>query len=344
MKPIESVSIVIPMLNEAANVNALVEDLAAQDFRGDVEILVADGGSSDGSVDRVRDAARRHGLDITTLDNPRHWVSPGLNAAIARARGDLIVRLDCHTRYGSDYVRRCVAAADDTGAWSVGPVAVPAGRTWMERAVACAMDSPFGGVHWSIRDAGHGRVEVDAVYLGAFRPEGLRKAGMFDESLTITEDEDLSFRLRRAGGRVVLDRDLRVKYIPQGSFVGLWRKYYGYGLWKVPVMLKHGRPLSARSLAPITFVLSLVALAVASVWFEAARWLLALALFLYAAAALVFGLLAISRRDESLLLLPRVMAVFPAFHVAYGVGMARGWLRALDARLHPGRDPWHAPA
>jgi glycosyltransferase involved in cell wall biosynthesis len=332
------------MLNEAANVAALVDDLAAQDFRGPLEILVADGGSSDGSVERLQAAARARGLDVTAFDNPAHWVAPGLNAAVQRSHGDLIVRLDCHTRYPADYVRRCVEAADQTDAWSVGPVAVPYGRTRMERAVACAMDSPFGGVHWSVRDAGHGRVDVDTVYLGAFRPEGLRAAGMFDESLTIVEDEDLSFRLRQAGGRVLLDRDLRVQYIPQGSFRGLYRKYFGYGLWKVPVMLKHHRPLSLRSLVPISMLLSLVALAVAAPWSVAARWLLGIEIVTYLSAAAIFAAIAIARRKESWSLLPRVIAAFPTFHFAYAFGMVDGWFRTIRARLHPGRDPWHAPA
>jgi succinoglycan biosynthesis protein ExoA len=92
------VSIIAPMLNEAGHIDRFVADVADQDFAGDVEVIVADGGSTDGSVERLEAAARRRGLALTVLENPSSWVSQGLNACINRARGDLLVRLDCHSR------------------------------------------------------------------------------------------------------------------------------------------------------------------------------------------------------------------------------------------------------
>src|SRR5262245_16225180 len=97
--PIRKVSIVAPVRNEGSNVEHFVSDLAAQDFQGDIEVLVADGNSDDGSPDRLRAAAWAAGLNLRVLDNPAGWVSQGLNACIREARGDLIVRLDCHSRY-----------------------------------------------------------------------------------------------------------------------------------------------------------------------------------------------------------------------------------------------------
>src|SRR5919199_1677192 len=116
------------MLNEAAHIADFVDDVAAQDFRGEVELLVADGGSTDGSVELLRTAAERHDLALELIDNPDRWVSPGLNACIERARGDLLVRLDCHSRYRSDYLRLCASAAAETGAAVVGGIVVPHGR------------------------------------------------------------------------------------------------------------------------------------------------------------------------------------------------------------------------
>src|SRR5919109_3986797 len=117
------------MLDEAHYVEGLVADLSAQDFAGPVEVLVADGGSTDGSVARLEDAARVSGLSLTVLSNSARWVSAGLNACIERATGDLIVRLDCHSRYPSNYLSACALAAEETGAWNVGGVFAPQGRT-----------------------------------------------------------------------------------------------------------------------------------------------------------------------------------------------------------------------
>jgi glycosyltransferase involved in cell wall biosynthesis len=329
--PIGRVSVIAPMWNEAAHIEGFVEDIAAQDYGGSLELLVADGRSTDGSVELLRRAAERVGLDVTILDNPDRWVSHGLNACIHAANGDLVVRVDCHSRYPHDYVRRCVAAAEETSADNVGGVFVPTGDTTMERAVACAMNSPFGGIHWT-RHGDDSRVEVDTVPYGAFRRDAFERAGLFDESLVRNQDDEFNMRLRLAGGRIVLDPAIRIFYRPRGSFRRLFRQYYEYGLWKPAVMLKHGRVVSARSLAPIVFVVSLVVLAVAATLSTLARILFALEVVLYVAGAVVFGVRAIRARGESLRLLPRVLAAFAVFHVAYGLGMTVGWLRAALPR------------
>jgi succinoglycan biosynthesis protein ExoA len=333
---IRSVTVIAPMRDEAAHVDGFVADLAAQDFDGSLQVLVADGGSSDGSVALLEAAARRAGLSLRVLPNPAGWVSPGLNACVAEATGDLIVRLDCHSRYPPDYVRRCVRTAEETGAWNVGGQVTPVGETTMERAVACAMDSPFGGIGWT-RTAGAQRpVEVDTVTFGAFRPEAFRTAGLFDEELVRNQDDEFNLRLRRAGGRIVLDPAITVRYRPRGSLSAVWRQYYEYGLWKVPVMRKHRRVLTARSLAPLAFVASLSTLAMAAPAVAPARRLLAAELSLYLGAAGCFALRAVRRRGEPATLLPLVAATFATFHAGYGAGMASGLLRAAPVGRRAG--------
>ena len=323
---IRRVSVMAPMWNEAEHIEYLVADLAAQDFTGELELLVADGRSTDGSVERLEAAAKRHGVAVQVFDNPERFVSHALNRCVQAARGDLIVRVDCHSRYPSDYLRRCVEAAEETDAANVGGVFVPRGRTPMERAVACAMDSPFGGIHWT-RHSPSGRVEVDTVPYGAFRPDAFRRAGLFDEALVRNQDDEFNLRLRLAGGRIVLDPSIRIFYTPRGSFRRVFRQYYEYGLWKPAVMRKHGRVVSARSLVPGVFVGSLAVLAPLAPWLAPARWLLAAELGAYGTGALAFGAAAVRGKGESWRLLPRVVASFPTFHAAYGLGTLAGLVR-----------------
>jgi GT2 family glycosyltransferase len=326
--PIRTISVVAPVRNEGRNVDHFVSDLAAQDFTGAVEVLVADGNSEDGSAERLRAAAWAAGLSVRVLPNPAGWVSHGLNACIREARGDLIVRLDCHSRYAADYLRRCAKLSEQTGAWNVGGRLVPTGTTPAERAVACAMDSPFGGIGWT-RAACSGPVSTDTVTFGAFRPEAFEHAGLFDETLVRNQDDEFNLRLRRAGGEIMLDPDITVMYRPRGSLARVWRQYYEYGLWKVPVMLKHRRILTIRSLAPLAFVLATVVLFAATARFPVARRLLMLQWSLYGAAGVAFAARSVSERGESWGLLPRVLAAFPAFHLGHGSGQAVGWLRVL---------------
>lgn len=321
------------MLNEVEHIAAVVADLARQDFGGTIELIVADGGSVDDSVATLEAAASAHEVPLVVLDNPERWVSHALNRCIAVAKGDLLIRIDCHSRYPADYVRRCVAASEATGAENVGGVFVPAGHTLNERAAACATDSPFGGIHWT-RHSSDERVEVDTVPYGAFRPQAFELAGLFDETLVRNQDDEFNLRLRRAGGRIVLDPAIRVLYTPRGRFSRLFRQYYEYGLWKPAVMLKHGSVVSARSLAPGAFVASFLLLPLAP-FVPFAGTVFALEALVYGAAALGFGALGVRRRNEAFRILPRVVAVFPTIHVAYGLGMLRGWLRAARRRSTP---------
>src|SRR5215203_4692481 len=245
--PICTISVVAPVRNEGANVDHFVSDLAAQDFRGELEVLVADGNSDDDSVERLRAAAWSAGLNLRVIDNPAGWVSPGLNACIRHARGDLIVRLDCHSRYSADYLRRCAELSEQTGAWNVGGRLVPTGTTPIER------------------------------------------AGLFDETLVRNQDDEFNLRLRRAGGQIMLDPEITVMYRPRGSIARVWHQYYEYGLWKVPVMLKHRRVLTLRSVAPLAFVLTTVLLFAVAARFRFARRLLVLQWSLYGGAGVAFA-------------------------------------------------------
>jgi succinoglycan biosynthesis protein ExoA len=320
------------MLNEAEHVAPFFDDIAAQDFPGELEILVADGGSTDGSVQKLEAAAERTNLDLTVLTNEAGWVSHGLNLCIERATGDLLVRLDCHSRYPADYLRLCARAAEETDALAVGGIVVPQGRTPAERAVACAMDSPFGGIGWVWGSDELGRRETDTVTFGAFRPEAFHRAGVFDESLHRNQDDEMMLRIRRSGGRVILDPAIKVHYTPRGSYGSVFRQYFQYGLWKVPVMLKHRQVLSARSLAPIAFLASLAVLVPAAVLTPVAGVALATELAAYSTGGIVFGARSLRAHGEPPRLLPRVFAVYPTFHVAYGLGMLRGWVHAAVRR------------
>lgn len=325
---VEKISLVIPMLNEAQHVESLAADVDGQTFVGELEMIVADGGSTDGSAPLLRDACLRRDIPLTVIDNPHGSVSHALNLCLRRATGELIVRLDCHTRYPPDYLERLASTSAATDAWNVGAVVEVEGESTTERAVACALDNPFGGANWSRQSTATAPVEVDTVSFGAFRKIAFERAGTFDEDLVRNQDDEFNLRLRRAGGRVVLDPSIRVRYRPRGSFRSLARQYYEYGYWKVVVMAKHRRVLSARSLLPIGLVASLALLGLAAPLSQLARWLLVGEVLAYASLAIVFGARGIARRRESWSLLPLVLVAFPVCHLSYGFGMLLGVTRA----------------
>ena len=137
---------------------------------------------------------------IRVIDNPGRIVSTGLNAAIRTARGDIVVRLDAHTAYAPDYIRRCVDVLESTGADNVGGPARTRANGRLGQAISAAYHNPFGsgGARFHNEEfEGY----VDTVIYGCWRKTTLEQLGLFDEALVRNQDDELNFRLVRLAAR-----------------------------------------------------------------------------------------------------------------------------------------------
>jgi glycosyltransferase involved in cell wall biosynthesis len=320
-----SVSIVLPTLDERAHLRDCLDSLLAQVVGPDievVEILVVDGGSTDGT----REVVAGEGGVVRLLDNPRVTAAAAMNVGIEAAVGEVICRADAHTVYAPDYVRRCVEVLEETGAANVGGPMVPVGTTTFGRAVAAVTTSPFGvgpgRFHYAT-----GRMDVETVYLGCWRRETLVDAGGYDEEHLqwAAEDQELNFRLRQAGGRIVLDSSIRSWYFPRATPKALLRQYRNYGLAKASTLAKHKTLPYWRPVAPALLVGATVA---APVVFR--PWWLKVAppLAWLAGASVVSARLS---RDPGVA--PhRVLGALAICHWGYGAGLWAGLWRIVTGR------------
>lgn len=328
------VTVISPCRNEAEYIDQFLQSVIEQDCtKLDLEILIADGLSDDGTLDKLARWSAAH-PQIRVIHNPQRIVSTGLNLAIAAASGEIIVRMDIHTSYARDYVRRSVESLQASGAQCVGGPWVAEGTTSCQRAIAAAFQSRFGsGGALSRRREYNG--PVDTVYLGAWRKSDLERLGGFDEDLVRNQDDELCLRIRRSGGAVWQSASIRSVYTPRASLAALARQFHQYGYWKALVLKKHRIPASPRHIAPFCFMSGLFLLLLAAPWVPAAGWLLAAAIGLYLLAALscAFGV----RRS---LARPPVMLTAAALfvmHLGYGTGFARGLVDFILFRRTPDR-------
>jgi glycosyltransferase involved in cell wall biosynthesis len=318
-----SATIIVPCRNEAAHIQSFLSDLERQLAQvPGLEIIIADGMSDDGTREALAAAAATLPT-LRVIDNPKRHVSPGLNAAIMAARGEYIIRLDVHTRYADDYCRQCLEVALETGAANVGGAARTEAFGYMPRVIAAAYGSPFavGGARFHFADY---EGEVDTVTYGCWPRQTLIDVGMFDEALVRNQDDELNFRLKRAGLRVWQSARIRSWYRPRGSLSQLFRQYYQYGYWKVAVIRKHGGAASWRHYIPATFVGAGLLLVVGSLVIHPLAWLLAAWAATYLAFVLAGSLL--TARACGWGLLPMLPAAFCSFHWGYGLGFLRGLL------------------
>lgn len=324
----KQLSVIVPCRNEGAHIDALLDALAAQRLPEGwaTEWLVADGASDDGTRERL-DARARIEPRLRVLDNPRRIVSCGLNACIACARGEVVARLDVHTRYADDYLAQCLAALERSGADNVGGPWVARGDTPMQRAIAAAFQSRWvvGGAR--SRDRTY-EGAVETVYLGCWPRASFERFGGFDETLVRNQDDEHNLRIVRGGGRVWQSAAIRSEYTPRASLAQLFAQQRQYGYWRPFVLRKLGAPASWRQLAPAAFVAALAAAALAAPWAGPAP----LAALLGAYALYLAGVSLRAAASAGWGLLGRLPAVVAAYHLGYGLGTWQGTLDLLRRR------------
>ncbi len=322
LAPVEArlVSAIAPCRNEWAAIDAFCASVVAQKLPPGwrLELLVADGMSSDGTRLKLAEWAERTSC-LKLIDNPGLIVSTGLNAALAQARGEVVVRLDIHTEFAPDYISECLLALQRSEADNAGGPWVARGDGVTGRAIAGAFQSRWvvGGAR--SRDVAY-EGEVDTVYLGCWPRATFERWGGFDETLVRNQDDEHNLRIRLKGGRIWQSGRIRSAYQPRDSVAALFTQQRQYGYWRPFVMKKHGQPGSLRQLVPMVFVAACLASALLVPWTCVPLAALALAYGLYLAA--VSGQAA--RQAHERRLLTRLPVVIAAYHVGYGLGTWQG--------------------
>ncbi|HEY1691832.1 MAG TPA: glycosyltransferase family 2 protein [Polyangiaceae bacterium] len=320
------VSVVMACSDVEGTVEGCLRSVQAQDWPRDrLEILVADGMSMDATREILaREAAGDARIHV--LDNPARTQAAGLNECIREARGEFIVRVDARATYAADFVRRCVAVIERTGADTVGGPLRARGTTFFQRCVAAALRSPLGvaGAGTSARPRGE---ETDGwvagAWPGAFRREVLERVGLYDPRAATDEDRDLDQRIADAGGRAYQSPEIHAETLPRESLRALGRDAFERGAGRARTLLKHKRFSALPPVLPLLGLAGEATLVATSRGRRIAPWSLA-------AYALATGAEAVRiARHEGPLAVPVVWAIFPAMHVSYAAGFARGLVRYL---------------
>jgi succinoglycan biosynthesis protein ExoA len=250
-----SVSVVMPIRNEAEHLRAAVAAVLAQEYPRPIDVCLAVAPSDDATEAIAAELAATSD-QVTMVANPQGSTPTGLNAAIRSTTGEVVVRVDGHSQLSPGYIRRAVQTMARTGAVNVGGIQNAVGETPFEEAVAAAMTS-WLGTGGSRFHVGGAEGPVDTVYLGVFRRTAIEAVGLFDEHLVRNQDYELNIRIRKAGGTIWFDPELSVTYRPRGTLRALARQYYEYGWWKAEVARMHPTSLKPRQLAPVLLLVGL---------------------------------------------------------------------------------------
>lgn len=223
-------SVIVPAYQAADVVGACVQALKRQTVdRAAYEIIVVD----DGSTDETAAAAERAGADWVVRLAQNGGPSVARNAGIAAARGDILLFTD------SD----CVPCEEWLALMSA-PFADPQimGTKGTYRTLQRALLARLVQLEFEIRyERMRGLPYIDFVdtYAAAYRRALLAEYGGFDTAFPAAEDVDLSFRLARAGHRLLFVPDAWVTHRHPASLSAYLLRKARFGYWRAFLYMRY---------------------------------------------------------------------------------------------------------
>ncbi|MDI6602619.1 MAG: glycosyltransferase family 2 protein [Patescibacteria group bacterium] len=306
------VSIIIPCRNEEKFIGRCLQSLLEQDYpKENLEVLVIDGNSEDGTREIIRDFSSKHSF-IKLLENLKKFTPFGLNIGIKNSRGEVIVRMDAHASYEKDYVSKCVKYLQEYNADNVGGVikTLPAKNTLMAKAIANCLSHPFGAAS-DFRMGAAQPKETDTVFGGCYKREVFEKIGLFNENLLRSQDMEFNLRLKKAGGKILLAPDIVAYYYPQSNLFNFFKHNFEDGVWAILPLKFVKIPFKLRHYIPLIFVLTLP-----------------LSIWPYILISLFFSLqIAFRERDFRLFFI--MPLTFFCRHFGYGLGSIWGLVKII---------------
>jgi GT2 family glycosyltransferase len=322
-------SLIVVVRNERECLVNLLHDLILQDFPFEsTEIILVDSASTDGTDRVMKDFADHHSdRRITILHNPHRILASGWNLAIKAATGRFILRLDAHTRVSTDFLARNFDALKK-GEPIVGGriVYVKPSGIW-KLILFAAASSRFGAGCAAFRQSGSARY-VDTLAFAAYSRYVFATVGLFNETLARTEDNEMHYRIRKAGFKFCYDPAIVSYYLPRGTLRELLRQMYNNGFWIFPTMAIQPRCFSFRHFVPFFFLLSVISACAGAVLMTG--WVLTFVLGIYFLTAYAFAVQTTrcfsGYRKAGVLVIP---FIFFLIHIAYGIGTFAGMVRLL---------------
>jgi glycosyltransferase involved in cell wall biosynthesis len=325
-----SVTVVVPVRNEAGSIEATLRSLLTQDFPADqFEVIVADGLSTDATVPVVR-RLQAEFPNLRLVYNAGKFSSAGRNTALRHMTGEYAVVIDGHCHIPDrNYLRNLVAAFEASGADSLGrpqPLDVP-DPTPFQAAVSAARASRLGHNPDSDIFSDAAKFVDPQSTAVAYRRRVLHTIGLFDERFDACEDVEFNHRVHAAGLTCYFTPALKVVYHPRKTWAALFRQLGRYGCGRAKLAAKHPGSLTLPALVPPLWAVWLVVGAALALVVPLMGWAYLATLTLYMAA--ILGATLWLARGRPLRVGARIPAVFVGIHL----GFAWGFLRETGRRL-----------
>ena len=321
------VSFILPILNEQVFISDTLKSILNQKKSNgwQFEILIADGGSSDGTLEIISNIILKN-PNVHLIKNSQKIVSSGFNLALNKANGEIIIRVDGHCEIAQNYIEMCYNLLKETDADIVGGVIETISSGLIGNAISIAQSSRFGvgGVKFRNKDSKESGY-VDTLAFGAHKRKIFADIGGYDEEMVCNQDDEFNHRALQAGKKIWMDPTIKTIYYARSNYLKLFKQYFNYGFYKVRGIQKRGEVVSIRHIIPSIFIVTLIITLIIG-FFLQLQLVAFFVVFLY----LVFNLSASIYSASSIRVFPLISLAFWTLHLGYGLGFIWGLIRFFN--------------
>lgn len=318
-----SFSIVIPTYNEQENISNCIDSILKQNYDLNlIDIVIVDGHSSDNTIAKINEYQKKFS-SITLLENPVRRTPTSLNIGIKAAKGEIIIILGAHASLDPDFIFFNNKYLNEKNVNVTGGTQINIGLNFTQKAIALAMENPFGmgsaPYRWSKKEQ-----FVDTVVYAAYRRELFDEIGYFEENFSISEDAELNWRIRKAGHKILFSPDIKSYYHPRKTVSKFIQQMFRYGILRVHMFKKHKTAIKITHMIPPTFVFTLLTLLILTAFSVISP------VFIFAMLGIYFSLNLLSviskTSKTNLKFIPMVSFLIFVLHFSWGLGFLIGLL------------------
>lgn len=317
------VSALLVTRNEKDYIRMSLMSLIEQTYPKDkYEIIVIDGGSTDGTLDVIKelqDTYNTNSFSIRVVSNPKKILATGWNIGIQSAKGEYVVRIDAHATANSDFIEKSVETIMRVDTVCVGGKLTSKSLNGEDNAISYVLSSPFGVGNSSFRVSENEGYADTAVY-GLYKKYIFEKAGYFDEKMVRNQDIEMHSRIKKAGGKFYFNPDIKSTYYTRNTVKKMLKQAYGNGQWNMVLLKKGSGALSIRHLIPFFFVLGALGSIILG-FICPVFWSIGAAVILL---HLILGIYFACKKTKKLSQILTMPFLFISLHFAYGIGYIKG--------------------
>ena len=322
------ISLCIIAFNEENSLEGLFKNITAQDYpKSDTQIVLVNNCSTDRTKKLMLDFAENNKdyHSVSVVDCKLGLQAGAWNTAIINSDGDVIIRLDAHSSIPTDFISKnakCISEGEYV--CGGGRPAKAKNETPWQLTLLAAEESLFGSSFAVYRRENTKKQYVDSIFHGAYRREVFAKVGGFNEQLGRTEDNEMHYRIRKAGYKICCDPNIKSFQYIRSTLPGMIKQKFGNGLWVALTLGVCPGCISLFHLAPLALVCALVLFSLLCLVGVCFPLIILAALYLVFDISITAAAIATQRRQPQFCFLP---LIFPLLHLSYGIGSLIGIIK-----------------